>query len=82
MLQGLPLAHLHPCSVVERGGPDETNNAPVSKVDEVQPDGQKEEAFGGESTSSPSRAGKDASGKKMALVAFFSWELTIPASLL
>ena len=64
MLQGLPLAHLHPCSVVERGGPDETNNAPVSKVDEVQPDGQKEEAFGGESTSSPSRAGKDASGRE------------------
>ena len=45
---------------------------------------QEGKAFGVKSTP-PSRAGRDTSGIKMALVAFFlsyRWELTVPASLL
>ena len=57
---------------------------PASVRDRLSPT-RKEKLLVKHLSTPPSRAGRDASGRKMVLVAFFlsyRWELTIPASLL
>ena len=79
MPSGLPLGHLHPASVAELGG---TSMVSVSKGQTKSNQGSK--ALVESLSPPPSRAGRDVSGRKMALVVSFlsyRWELTIPNSL-
>ena len=68
MPSSLPLVHPHRVSVVEPGG---TSVTPVSVRDRLSPTRKEKLLVYGLSTPL-SRAGKDASSRKMALVAFFS----------